>query len=144
MLTEKKTNFQTEEPYGNIVYDRLSNKNMCGSVPANDLMYCIKSTAGDWMGYRWYKFTDQPGIQRLNLDADKKANLQARIERLHTALNQKLHLNQWLKPPADGLPDLVKVDPAHLIKEFPPGMEVGYVPVAVYQGMSKPQGCTDA
>ena len=125
------------------VYDRSSNKNLCGSTPANDLMYCVQSLAGDWVGYRWYKFTDQPGIQRLNLDAEKKANLQARIERLHEALNQNMHLNQWLKPPADGVPELVEVDPAHLIKDLPQGMEVGYVPLAVYQGMSKPQGCAD-
>ena len=116
---------------------------MCGSTPADDLLYCVQSLAGDWVGYRWYKFTEQPGITKLNLDKTKKASLQARIERLHAALNKNKNQNQWLKPPANGVPDLVEVDPAHIVKEFPPGYEVGYVPLAVYQGMNKPKGCTD-
>ena len=72
---------------------------------------------------------------------EEKEMLQARIERLHNELNKNLNMNQWLKPPKEGTPDLVKVDPAHLIETFPAGMEVGYVPIAVYQGMTKPPNC---
>ena len=52
-------------------------------------------------------------------------------------------MNQWLKPPTEEIPKLVNLDPAHLIDEMPPGMEVGYVPIAVYQGMDKPKNCVE-
>ena len=124
-------------------FDSAANKNLCGSSPADDILYCRQSAALDWIGYRWYKFTEQPGMQRLNLDPAKKDILQTRIERLHKALNKNLHMNQWLKPPTEEIPELVNLDPAHLINETPPGMEVGYVPIAVYQGMDKPKNCVE-
>ena len=80
-------------------------------------------------------------IQRLNLSDEEKEVLQARIERLHKELNNNINKNQWLKPPKEGTPNLVKVDPSHLIESFPAGMEVGHVPIAVYQGMTKPPNC---
>eukprot|EP00549_Striatella_unipunctata_P025436 CAMPEP_0118692252 /NCGR_PEP_ID=MMETSP0800-20121206/11163_1 /TAXON_ID=210618 ORGANISM="Striatella unipunctata, Strain CCMP2910" /NCGR_SAMPLE_ID=MMETSP0800 /ASSEMBLY_ACC=CAM_ASM_000638 /LENGTH=106 /DNA_ID=CAMNT_0006590183 /DNA_START=18 /DNA_END=338 /DNA_ORIENTATION=+ len=48
-------------------------------------------------------------------------------------------MNEWLKPPSN-LPPLVEVDPAQIV-EPPPGMEIGYVPIVVYQGMSRPSSC---
>lgn len=80
-------------------------------------------------------------IQRLNLSNEEKEMMQARIERLHKELNNNINKNQWLKPPKEGTPNLVKVDPSHLIENFPAGMEVGHVPIAVYQGMTKPPNC---
>ena len=141
----KARTFPPDRGYGGAptVYDHSADKNLCGSSPTDDNLYCRQSAALDWIGYRWYKFTEQPGLQRLNLDPAKKEILQRRIERLHKALNKNLHLNPWLKPPTEGIPDLVNLDPAHLINEIPHGMEVGYVPIAVYQGMSKPSNCVE-
>ena len=64
----------------------------------------------------------------------------ARIERLHRAMAPASPLNEWLKPPSASLPPLVKVDPASIVTP-PPGLEVGYVPIVVSQGMQRPAGC---
>ena len=127
----------------NWVWDRTSEQNLCGSSPSDKALYCKQSAALDWIGYRWYRFNQQPGLQRLNLKNAQKNILQQRIERLHKALNKNPHMNDWLKPPVEGLPELVNVDPAHLIDKPPKGMEVGYVPIVVYQGMEKPIGCIE-
>ena len=49
-------------------------------------------------------------------------------------------LRRWLKAPS-GLPALATIDPA-LILTPPAGKTRGYVPVAVYEGLSKSALCT--
>ena len=53
-------------------------------------------------------------------------------------------MNAWLKPPTEGIPELVNVDPAHLIDKPPLGLEVGYVPIVLYQSMTKPEACVES
>ena len=141
---------------GSKTYDRKDPASqLCGAVAAvpaasssaaaaaasANTLWCRQSKAGDWMGWRWYKFTEQPGFQRLNLPSDKKAFVQARVERLHRATAPKAPLNEWLKAPTDGsLPPLVEVDVSSIVAP-PCGLEYGYVPVVVYQAMTKPAGC---
>ena len=126
------------------VYNRASNINLCGGSPTDITLYCRQSAALDWIGYRWYKFSEQPGLQRLNLNDAQRDILQTRMERLHKALNKNPHMNEWLKPPTEGIPELVNVDPAHLIDNPPLGLEVGYVPIVLYQGMTKPEACVES
>ena len=134
---------------GNKLYDRQDASELCAAPLATtkdgteSLLYCRQSKAGDWMGWYWYKFTEQPGIQRLNLSPERKAFMQARVERLHTAMAKNAPLNDWLKrPSSDTLPPLVKVDSASLVTP-PCGLEVGYVPIVVYQGMSPHTDCNN-
>ena len=119
-------------------------RDSCGGSPTDIILYCRQSAALDWIGYRWYKFSEQPGLQRLNLNDAQRDILQTRIERLHKALNENPHMNEWLKPPTEGIPELVNVDPAHLIDKPPLGFEVGYVPIVLYQGMTKPEACVES
>ena len=54
----------------NWVWDRTSEQNLCGSSPSDKALHCKQSAALDWIGYRWYRFNEQPGLQRLNLKSD--------------------------------------------------------------------------
>ena len=138
---------------GNKRYDRASAAELCDAPAATEpkdaadnvdpetKLNCRQSKAGDWMGWKWYKFVEQPSMQRLGLTGSEKAYMQARIERLHAALQPNAPLNDWLKKPADGsLPKLVEVDDAQLVVP-PAGLETGYVPVVVYQGLAKHADC---
>ena len=64
---------------------------------------------------------------------------QARITALHLLLEPQAPLNQWMKRPP-GLPGLAGVDP-NLVVTPPAGLEAGYVPVALYEGLVQPGGC---
>lgn len=140
---------------GNKQYDRASAAALCNAPAAaepddaaNDVdsepkLSCRQSKAGDWMGWKWYKFVEQPSMQRLGLSDSEKCYMQERIERLHTALQPNAPVNDWLKAPADGsLPELVEVDAAQLVVP-PTGLEVGYVPVVVYQGLNQHADCVE-
>ncbi len=77
--------------------------------------------------YRWYRFVDQPSLQQYNWDEQKKASLQALIEKLHASWPID---RDYLAPLRTG--ELVSLDPALLVTP-PPGMEVGYVPIVTGQ-----------
>ena len=63
--------------------------------PADVGMQCVLTSGGTWVGYRWYRFVDQPGLQRLGLSAAQQTYMQGRIERLHAALAASSPLNRW-------------------------------------------------
>eukprot|EP00549_Striatella_unipunctata_P001423 CAMPEP_0118717354 /NCGR_PEP_ID=MMETSP0800-20121206/28093_1 /TAXON_ID=210618 ORGANISM="Striatella unipunctata, Strain CCMP2910" /NCGR_SAMPLE_ID=MMETSP0800 /ASSEMBLY_ACC=CAM_ASM_000638 /LENGTH=309 /DNA_ID=CAMNT_0006624043 /DNA_START=101 /DNA_END=1030 /DNA_ORIENTATION=- len=122
-------------------YDRTTrDSGLCGGRQAEPgVLHCVQSkSGGDWIGYKWFRFVDQPGLQQLNLPEEEKNYMQARITRLHAALNAKAPLNHWLKPPV-GVPPLVEIDEALLVQP-PNHFREGYVPVVVYQAMTKPPG----
>lgn len=89
--------------------------------------YKAKLTDGSVVTYYWYRFIDQPAFQQYAWSAEKKAKLQALVEKIHA--NWPID-RDYMAPPAFG--QLVKIDPA-LIVTPPPGLEVGYVPIVVRQ-----------
>ena len=107
--------------------------------PADPKLYCAQSDVnGYWVGYRWYKFIDQPAFSRAKLTAKEKTFMQGRVETLHGMLGR---ISRWLKPgkvPPGS--DLAHVDPVALV-DAPKGLEKGYVPIALFEGPTKPTAC---
>lgn len=82
---------------------------------------------GSVVSYRWYRFVDQPSFQQYQWSKEKKAALQALIEKIHASWPID---RNYMAPPGQG--ELVSLDPA-LIVSPPKGMEKGYVPIVVGQ-----------
>jgi hypothetical protein len=82
---------------------------------------------GSVVTYWWYRFIDQPSFQQYRWTAEKKAKLQAFIEKLHA--NWPVD-RDYMGPPTRGR--LVSLDPALLVTP-PKGLEVGYVPIVTRQ-----------
>ena len=72
------------------------------------------------------------------MSAAQRTFMQQRIETLHRMTGP---LSRWLKP-GDGAASapLAHVDPVSLVTA-PPGLEVGYVPIAVWEAPSRPPAC---
>jgi len=77
--------------------------------------------------YYWYRFVDQPALLNADLTDKERQSLQARVEKLHRNWKKD---RDYLAPPAIG--KLADIDPA-LIVTPPPGLDVGYVPIATRQ-----------
>jgi len=75
---------------------------------------------------------------RQQLTPAQKQFMQARVEKLHRMIGRGK--SEWMKPRGATKEGIAEVDPALLVTP-PPGMEYGYVPVAVYEGVEKPAGC---
>ena len=125
-------------------YDALSHPPAGGCAsspgPADDKLHCAQTTSPSWMAYRWYKFVDQPAMARAKLSTAESAYLQKRVERLHTMLAKGGRAaGKWIKE-RGAAEQLATVDTAQLVVP-PQGMEIGYVPVVVYEGTGKPEGC---
>ena len=113
----------------------------CFDKPASDTMYCTFTASKAWIGWRWYRFVDQPELymvfESLPDDGTRQAArdyMQARIERLHRQ-QEADSTGGWFSPPQGdaALPaEKVSIDPALLLTP-PTGFEYGYVPIAVYQ-----------
>jgi hypothetical protein len=82
---------------------------------------------GSVVTYSWYRFVDQPSFQQYNWSAEKKANLQALVQKLHA--NWPID-RDYMPPPSHGT--LVSLDPGLLVTP-PKGLEVGYVPIVTHQ-----------
>jgi len=82
---------------------------------------------GSVVTYYWYRFADQPALLNADLTDKERESLQARVERLHQNWKKD---RDYLAPPAIG--KLADIDPA-LIVTPPPGLEIGYVPIATRQ-----------
>ena len=76
-------------------------------------------------------------MQNLGLTTSEKAFLQGRVEALHRLLNPEAPMNRWMKAPPGLTPGLAGIDPALLVVP-PAGLEVGYVPITLYEGLQKP------
>lgn len=123
-------------------FDRKIPHNLCGGEPVfGNKLFCRQTSTTDWIGWRWFKFTEQPSLQRLNLTKKEKDFLQESIETLHKYMEPNAPLNSWLKTPTSSR-SLVTVDPKLLITP-PEGMEYGYVPIIVYQELAKPEECSE-
>jgi hypothetical protein len=85
---------------------------------------------GSVVTYSWYRFVDQPSFQQYNWSAEKKARLQAFVEKLHAHWPTD---RDYMAPPTRG--KLVSLDPALLVTP-PPGLEAGYVPIVTRQALA--------
>jgi len=82
---------------------------------------------GSVVTYAWYRFVDQPCFQQYHWSAEKKAKLQALVEKLHASWQID---RDYMAPPTRG--KLVTLDAALIVKP-PAGLEVGYVPIVTRQ-----------
>jgi hypothetical protein len=82
---------------------------------------------GSMVTYYWYRFADQPALLNADLTDAEREDLQKRAEMLHR--NWGID-REYLPPPTVG--KLADIDPA-LIVTPPPGLEIGYVPIATEQ-----------
>jgi len=82
---------------------------------------------GSVVTYSWYRFVDQPSFQQYNWSAEKKARLQAFVEKLHASWPIG---RDYMAPPTRGR--RVALDPALLVTP-PVGLETGYVPIVTRQ-----------
>ena len=82
---------------------------------------------GSTVTYSWYRFVDQPSFQQYGFSPEKKAKLQAFIEKIHAAWTID---RDYMPPLKQG--KLATLDPALLVTP-PKGLEVGYVPIVTHQ-----------
>ncbi len=82
---------------------------------------------GSVVTYSWYRFVDQPSFQQYDWSLEKKATLQAFVEKIHAAWPID---RDYMAPPGRG--ELATLDPALLVTP-PKGFEVGYVPIVTHQ-----------
>jgi hypothetical protein len=86
---------------------------------------------GSLVTYYWYRFADQPAMLNADLTDQEREAVQKRVEKLHRIWKKD---RDYLPPPAFG--ELAELDPA-LIVTPPPGLEVGYVPIATRQAVKE-------
>jgi len=89
--------------------------------------FTVKLVDGSVVTYSWYRFVDQPSFQQYNWSDQKKAKLQAFVEKLHATWPID---RDYMAPLRRG--ELVALDPALLVTP-PEGLEVGYVPIVTRQ-----------
>jgi len=87
----------------------------------------VRLADGSEVTYAWYRFVDQPSFQQYRWSADRKAKLQALVEKMHGAWTID---GEYMPGPQSG--ELVGLDPALLVTP-PKGMEAGYVPIVTGQ-----------
>ena len=112
--------------------------------------FIAHTVEGTWVGFRWYRFVDQPELSNVFAslpDAERaaaKCYMQRRIERLHAAAGASAWQESWFEPPQGNanLPaEKVSID-SNLLVTPPSGMEKGYVPIPVYNRLrTKPSDC---
>jgi hypothetical protein len=91
----------------------------------------VKLADGSWVTYSWYRFVDQPSFQQYGWSKEKKARLQALVEKIHA--NWPID-RDYMAPLGRG--ELVALDPALLVTP-PKGLEAGYVPIVTHQSLRK-------
>ncbi len=89
--------------------------------------FTSKLTDGSLVTYSWYRFVDQPSFQQYDYSPEKKAKLQALVEKIHAEWPVD---RDYMLPPGRGR--LVSLDPGLFVTP-PKGMEVGYVPIVTRQ-----------
>jgi len=89
--------------------------------------FTAKLVDGSLVTYSWYRFVDQPSFQQYKFSEEKKAKLQALVEKIHRTWPID---RDYMAPPSRG--KLVALDPALLVTP-PKGLEVGYVPIVTHQ-----------
>lgn len=111
-----------------LTYITPDDANSCWKKPgpkAGPFKACLGD--GSVVTYYWYRFADQPALLNADLTDKEREDLQVKVEKLHRNWKKD---RDYLAPPAFG--KLAELDPA-LIMTPPPGLEVGYVPIATRQ-----------
>lgn len=99
--------------------------------PTSSNTYSVQLNDGSSVDYKWYRFVDQPALQRFEMSDVEKANLQSAAEKI-----QKGWANtQLIKGPSTG--SLASFDSGIMVTP-PPGLEVGYVPIVIKQYFGPP------
>ena len=93
-------------------------------------MKSVRLVDGSTVRYRWYRFVDQPALQRLALGPTEAARLQGIVTSMHRAWPNG---TRFMDAPGAG--SLAGVDQALVVKP-PKGMEYGYVPYVISQEKS--------
>jgi hypothetical protein len=89
--------------------------------------FTARLSDGSLVTYHWYRFVDQPSFQQYSWSEDRKARLQAFVEKLHSTWPID---RDYMAPPGRG--ELATLDPALLVTP-PKGLEAGYVPIVTRQ-----------
>ncbi|CAB4708611.1 unannotated protein [freshwater metagenome] len=97
--------------------------------PSSSADFTNNLNDGSQVVYRWYKFVDQPALQRFELNASEKGNLQAAIEKMQKEWARSALMSE----PTKG--SLATFDQGMLVTP-PKGLEFGYVPIAIKQYIS--------
>jgi hypothetical protein len=99
--------------------------------PASPTMYCVRTATESWIGFKWYRFVDQPELTNVFQslpEAEResvKTYMQKRIVNLHKYAGKD---QPWFDVPGgeETLPkEKVRIDEALLLTP-PAGMEFGY------------------
>jgi hypothetical protein len=101
------------------------------SSPVASTTYSAQLNDGSSVDYKWYKFVDQPALQRFELNATEKENLQSAAEKMQKDWAK----SQLIKDPTIGT--LTNFDSGLLVTP-PSGLELGYVPIVVKQYFGAP------
>ncbi len=122
----KKASFSNPLPRSTFVYQY---PDWWDASPKASEDFTAQLNDGSTAVYRWYKFVDQPALQRFELNESEKSNLQGAVIKMQ---------KDWAKTammsdPSKG--SLVTFD-SGLLTSPPPGLEYGYVPIVVKQFMS--------
>lgn len=86
-----------------------------------------KLVDGSVVTYYWYRFIDQPSLQKAGLSDVERVRLQALVEKIQRNWTPD---KKYMAPPDRG--ELASLDPALIVKP-PKGLEFGYIPIAVRQ-----------
>ena len=89
--------------------------------------FTVNLADGSTVTYCWYRFVDQPSFQQYAWSEEKKAKLQAFVEKIHVHWPID---RDYMAPLRRG--SLAALDPALLVTP-PKGLEAGYVPIVVHQ-----------
>jgi hypothetical protein len=89
--------------------------------------FLVNLADGSTVTYYWYRFVDQPSFQQYAWSAEKKAKLQAFVEKIHATWSID---QDYMAPLRRGT--LAALDAALFVAP-PPGLEVGYVPIVTHQ-----------
>ena len=93
--------------------------------------FAVTLADGSRVTFSWYRFVDQPSFQQYHWSVEKKARLQALVEKIHRTWPID---RDYMAPPTTGT--LAQLDPALLVTP-PQGLEVGYVPIVTRQEVVK-------
>ena len=107
--------------------------------PASPTLYCVQSQSPTWVAYRWYRFVDQPGLQQVLTSQAERDFMQKRVTALHKLLAKEGN-GRWIKRRGATKEGIARIDDAAVVVP-PKGLEHGFVPIALYEGLEKPAGC---
>jgi hypothetical protein len=89
----------------------------------NNLSYALLGD-GSYVTYKWYRFADQPTMQKADMTLAERNRLQAIVVKMHREWKND---RDYIAPPTTG--SLADLDPGQLVTP-PLGYEYGYVPIA--------------